>query len=332
MFPYIALIISFAFIFFVLESVGVRNGNGKHRIGAIALLSIPLAVFISMYAGDIGTDVLSYVSLYEDADESLLEPGFKLLMIIAKALGADFRAFAVFISLTELILLVFIVRRLQDPLLFMLLYVSFFFFNFHFNQIRIGLALLTVGAFYVSLRRGGLVAIFIAPMIHYASVFAVAMHRLSVMRNKRSAIVALLAFALIVTSIFVLLRNSYLHLPEGVGYRGYLEGTFVSEKKVFYPALLLKLALFWMLCRGGANVVYFWAFAIVVFMIHGIDPVLSRVSDIIFFMGSLELCMRMRFTKNRRLILLLASVVLMNNLTIPYNDCLSEIGVWCLSK
>lgn len=325
--PYLIAFASFLAIYFVLE---VTTSGRKLMLGERWMLLLPLVIFSILYAGQIGTDTDQYGSLFDRSEDFPVEPGFSMLMTGAKAIGLDYIGFVKVLAVVQMLLLASIVKRLRDPLFFLLFYLSSFYLNFQFNAVRNSLALLILGMIYVQLRRPSLVALISSSVIHYSSVFTLVVQRLAIIRRQWLAIGGIT----IVTALFAVLWFR----PDLAGdqfsalttYQGYLGQEY--ESKSVYPALLLKLVIVWFFYSNGGNRFYLVAYAMFVLLVHLVSPILSRISDLVLFLALLDFCMRHPLQRYRLAAVGLTMVLVVSSLFIPWNDCLTGgADNWCLS-
>ncbi len=181
--------------------IEVASPDGHISFGERWILLLPLTVFSVIYAGRIGTDVESYGLLFATSQDFPVEPGFSILMTGAKSIGLDYITFVKLLAVVQMLLLASIVKRLRDPLFFLLFYVSSFFLNFQFNAIRNSFALLIIGALYVRLQRPSVLALVSSSLIHYSSVMTLGLQGLALSRRQMLAIGGL-ATAAILFAVF----------------------------------------------------------------------------------------------------------------------------------
>jgi hypothetical protein len=325
--PYLIAFASFLALYFALETV--PHG----RTLALAdrwLLLLPLGVFAIVYAGRIGADADSYGLLFDSAEDFPLEPGFSILMIGAKSIGLDYVSFTKVLAVVQMLLLASIVRRLRDPLFFLLFYVSSFFLNFQFNEIRNSLALLIIAALYVRVQRPGMLALLSSSVIHYSSPFTLGLQRLAISKRQ---LMAISGFTVVAGLLAVLWMRPDLagdRFDQLIIYQDYLAREY--ETKAVYPALLLKLVIVWLLYRNGGNRFYLAAYAMLVLLVHLVSPILSRVSDLVLFLTLLDFCMRQRIQRHRFVAIVLTMILVLSSLLIPWNDCQNGGAEnWCLA-
>lgn len=328
MIPYAILAVCFLSLYFALEIVSC---NRKVSSAVSLIPMVPLIVFTVVYAGEIGSDAGNYKTLFYNAEKFRQEPIFSLLMLNARSFGLDFIEFAKLLALLQLLLLALIVIRLRDPLFFMLFYFGCFFLNFHFNTLRNSLALLFMGAMLVQFKRIGILATITSTLIHYSSLGAVLLQRLSLSGRKR-AVISLLALGGVLIAIIWFNRSLIADIPSATFvYIEHFRRDTISS--AIYPALLLKALVVWLLAYNGGNSVLFVAYVIAVVLIHISHPIFSRVSDLVLFLAVLDFCINHRLTRMRLLAIGLTCILVLSSLMIPISDCqLARQDRWCLSS
>ncbi len=326
MIPYALLYSSFVFSFSLME---YASGAKKPKASKIYLTLLPIYIFSILYAGYIGTDAKNYNFLYLNAYENWLEPGYSFLMILSQELGLSFRAFSVTISIFQLILLSLIVNRLKDPLIFIFLYFSMFYLNFHFNALRNSVSLLILGVLYVRFGKSGFISLILSILFHYSAIFAVFLQKISLFRRT-------LVSTFIILILFAAFSLAWLYpamldaiLPKNLFYRAYLD--LVYPSKNFYPSLLIKLVIVFILLKNYGNRILSISFALLTFAVHAYSPILSRLGDIVLFLIILDACYKFHITRFRRTVILTTYIVMLSSFLIPLNDCKSKgIGNWCI--
>lgn len=326
--PYLIVFGSFLAVYFRLETTA--NG-GTLTLSERWGLLLPLMIFAGVYAGRIGTDADHYHYLFNMANEFPLEPGFSVLMIGAKKIGLHFIGFARLLAVTQIVLLALIVKRLRDPLFFLLFYISTVYVDFEFNVVRNALALLVIGVFYVRRRRAGIMALALSWPIHYSSPVTVGLQWLASRRRQILPVVGFAAAAGLFAALWFHPTLAGGRLGDLLTvYEGYLDQKFPS--KIIYPALLLKLAVVWIFYRNGGNRFYLSIYAILVLMVHLISPILNRVCDLVLFLALLDFCMERRLGRYRLTAIALTLILVVSSLLIPWRDCQNANRAnWCLS-
>lgn len=326
--PYLIVFSAFLVIYFTIEATSGRTGLSA---GQRWLLLSPLLIFSVIYAGHIGTDADQYGIIFDAPAETSIEPGFAMLMTGAKSIGLNYIGFTRVLAIIQLILLASILKRMRDPLFFLLFYVSSFFLNFEFNAIRNSLALMIIGAIYVRLQRASVIALLSSSVIHYSSLITLGVQRLALSKHQKLAMGMVVGAAALFAGIWFnpgLLGDQFGALNV---YQGYLGHEY--DSKSVYPALLLKLAVVWLLYRNGGSRFYLVIYAVLVLLIHLISPIIARISDLALFLVLLDFCMRRRVQRHRSLAIGLTMLLVASALLIPWNDCQpGSIDNWCLSR
>lgn len=117
----------------------------------VAYSIILLLTLFSALRGYVGTDTYSYHQIFWDATDqtrgdlySRIEPLFGVLIDLFSSLGFGSSIFIAAISVLQGALLLFVVRLLPNPAMFLASYVAILFINLHFNIIRSGVSILFV--------------------------------------------------------------------------------------------------------------------------------------------------------------------------------------------
>ena len=328
--PYLVFFSLYLAFYFALEAIAWRRGGVTPTTGC--LMIVPLAVFGVIYAGHIGTDTVNYGVIYQAPEDFPIEPGFALLMTAAKHVGIGYSMFMKLLVIVQLVLLTSIVARLRDPLFFLLFYVAAFYLNFQFNQVRNSLALFIIAASYIWLRRSSLFALLAAVAIHFSSPITFGLQVLAGSRYQRMAIGMVAGTAGLLLAAFILPQVIDSDWLKAIFvYKDYLELEF--EGKSVYPALLVKLAIVWILFRNGGSSFYLTTYAILVAFIHFVSPILNRVCELVLFLALTDFCMRhrLRYSWARLATIGLTLVLVISSLLIPWNDCKKEgADNWCI--
>ena len=149
------------------------------RTVATALVMV-LTAFAAM-RGYVGTDTGAYHAMFENyaAENTLnlvgiIEPLFALLLKGVSLFSNSSFAFTVTISLVQAALLLMIIARHQNPALFLAIYTSTFYLNFHFNILRASVAalLLLLAVDYLKSRQDPkfIFAGILSVLSHYSSI------------------------------------------------------------------------------------------------------------------------------------------------------------------
>jgi hypothetical protein len=330
--PYVVFFSLYLTLYFALEAIAWRRAELSRPAGCLMIL--PLAIFAMIYAGHISIDSINYGLIYESPQDFPVEPGFALLMVAAKHAGLSYFVFMKIFVAVQLLLLTAIVARARDPLFFMLVYFAAFYLNFQFNQVRSAMALFIIVASYLWLRRFSFFMLLPAVAIHYSAPISFGLQFLAKSRHQRMAIGLVLAGAALMLAMFVLPQLIDSDLLKAIFvYKDYLELEF--EGKRVYPALLVKLAIVWILFRNGGSRFYLITYAILVVFIHLVSPILNRICELVLFLALTEFCIQFRLRHNwsRLLVIGLALVLVLSSLLIPWTDC-QKGGPdnWCIAR
>lgn len=130
----------------------------------LAICKFVVLIFggVAAIRGYVGTDTYSYHLHFQMLTEAksifamllITEPIFIVLAKLVSIVGGSSFLYVFGISVLQILLLLYVVGRVAKPGLFLLLYVSTFYVDFHFNILRASTALLFVLAALVNLRRG----------------------------------------------------------------------------------------------------------------------------------------------------------------------------------
>lgn len=149
----------------------------RHVVGMLVLL---LTAFAAM-RGYVGTDTGAYHTMFADyAGESVVdlatvvEPVFALLLTASASVSESSFVFVAAIAVLQGLLLLLVLSRHEQPAMFLAVYASTFYLNFHFNILRAGTAalflLLTVASLRARSRTGFYTYGFLSVLSHYSSV------------------------------------------------------------------------------------------------------------------------------------------------------------------
>lgn len=141
------------------------------------ILTLVLCFFIlAAFRGEVGADTFAYDEIYQrylqssyGVFELRFEPAFVLIMKISSYIS-DSSQFVLFIyALFQAVLLFLIVKKLKFPFLFLFVYFLTFYFQFHLNTIRVGLAvLLFIYSLQLNSIRVGLLFLVLAVLNHFS--------------------------------------------------------------------------------------------------------------------------------------------------------------------
>lgn len=135
-----------AFVIFFFKFITLLECKLKN----ISVFSIVFAFFIlAAFRGDVGSDTYSYAEIYSvflEYDYSIFsfrfEPVFIFIMKICSIFTTDKQSLLIMYAFLQCVFLYLIVKKVKQPFLFLTLYFFAFYFQFHLNTIRVGLAVL----------------------------------------------------------------------------------------------------------------------------------------------------------------------------------------------
>ena len=284
-----------------------------------------------IYAGYIGTDTPTYKDIYENVDNSHIEPGFALMINAAQEIGFDYYGFAKVLAILQILLLTLILFKVKDPMFFILIYTSNFFLHYQFNAVRNGLALLIIGFIYTNISYRCIALPSSISLIHYSSLIVVGLKKLAISGSRFYKTIFIICLVSAVLLVWIYPDWTVADSGKLASFKDYLLDT--TESKVIYPALLLKLALMSLILVNKGSGFYFMAYLTLVVLIHIVSPTLSRLSDLVLFLAILEFCQFHTLKRYRMLSIAIAVLLMLGSLAIPWKDC-KEGGVhnWCLVK
>lgn len=325
--PYLVTFSTFLFFFFILEATNKKNTRPKNITLCILLLG-PLAIFVTTFLGNIGTDVENYRQIFSNAESFPSEPGFSIIMICLKWLGVSYNGFIGILAAVELILLALILSQLRDPLIFLLIYLGSFFLNFHFNMIRNSLALLVLGLIYAFNRRLGIFSLISSVMVHFSSIFTFGLFQLSE-QNPRNKTLSKIIFSILGCALLVVLflqgHDIFSRLED------YLN--LDVEKKSIYPASLLRLGLICIFYLNGGRIIFLILYFGLVVAAHLISPIFDRALDIVLYVSLLDTCLRVKIVSYRTATVFISLALIVATLLIPWRDCSGITSDnWCLVR
>lgn len=141
-------ILFYPLLFLTLIILLFLSSNYKGRSNVFTFLFFFLIFLIPGVRGDVGQDTYSYMVHYDYLNNlnnflSILtekEPFLYIIMYVHKLLFNSYTGFLIIIALLQSILLYRATRNLYHRSFFLVFYLAIYFFEFHFNVIRVGLA------------------------------------------------------------------------------------------------------------------------------------------------------------------------------------------------
>lgn len=134
----------------------------KIYINLCVMVTLILGVIASL-RGLVGTDTFSYhlqfqlIKSFElfDKDSLTIEPAFVAIAKLVELSGGDSFAYISFVGILQTLLLIYLLRRLESPALFLIYYIATFYIIFHFNIIREATSLLLLMISLTWIKEGG---------------------------------------------------------------------------------------------------------------------------------------------------------------------------------
>lgn len=178
MFPY--LVVVGGVIFILMLSLNFCKVHQR----LVAFFCIMTLTLFSAVRGFNGTDTYSYHLMFSDNLSTPLlemiknvEPLFAFILILISIITDNSFAFIAFISLIQGLIVVKLIKTSKQPILFLILYVSVFYFDFEFNILRAGTAilLLVLATRYIDCqeRMAFYICCVAAVLMHYSVLFAI---------------------------------------------------------------------------------------------------------------------------------------------------------------
>ncbi|MGE5471036.1 MAG: EpsG family protein [Bacteroidota bacterium] len=299
---------------------------GDARTGIKVCLSVVLILgLVASIRGFVGTDTLSYhhqynwIVDYSDSEYEgfRVEPAFYGLGKLIGYFGGNSYAYVFLIGVIQATFLVYLLLKIENPIVFLVFYVSAFYINFHFNILRAGSATLIVLISMLHLRdRDGKKfygLLWSSILFHYTAIFAIVYitiyRQLLERQYKRIAYVLLsvVVFVLIVLPFFgEFLFDKYgfyldQNLEDSVGYG---VGFFV----LMFSYIALGIAMY---VNGMKLEVFYILIPFLIVRLFALNyPILGRVEA--YLLPILLLCINQVRWRVNGLILILLSISFLN--------------------
>ena len=327
--PYYLLYFIFNCIYFVIFFFKINKNF------SIILLTSPLLLFSVIFSGFIGSDVNNYRSIYYSEYNFGIEPIFTLLKNSFLTFDFSFLYFSTVYAVLEVALLAFIASKIKESLIFIYFYFSLFYFNFNFNVLRFSLAalLFTYFLFYYAGKYRKIGYIF-AFLTHYSFAIAILIRKLSTFKSQTfKSLLIILSFASIIiifnfSSILTDLFANNILIIKLIDHLNLYE-----ETKTFYPALILKNFLLYILFLNGMNRFYLILYTSLTLLVHLINPGIARLSDLILYLSLIDFFHNSSIYKYRFLSIIFAFILSISALNIPFQDCeMNTIDNWCINE
>jgi len=234
--------------------------NKKTRLTVCIVVSSILGIIASI-RGYVGTDTYAYhrqFNVINDIEVSyfdasikyfIVEPVFMLLAKLVYFVNGDSFSYLACIGVLQTILLILIIRKLENPSLFLIFYIPSIYINNHFNILRASTALLLILLSMIYINEGGIkfyLTLLASVLCHYTAIIIVVYVLLyKKLKDKRYISSIALMFILVLCIMVITTMLSDLIL---VKYGKYALDDFKIQDSSFGFGLLLQLLLY--LCIG----------------------------------------------------------------------------------
>lgn len=246
------------YIFFAIQiaiiAFGMSTSFESYRRLAAWVVVANLVLFSGL-RDLVGVDTASYHEVFNSIDPAefpfddwlTFEPLFSAYMWIFKVLLNDANFFMLGVSLLQGAILFFIIRRQQNKLLFLFVYLCGFYIQNQFNIVRAGTAVLLLVCAYTQRLEGrsGIVAAFAAVLFHYSALVFLPFVLVGIGRRN---IYIILSVACFLVLVFV---------TGGDRFVDKFEAYFI--KSSFYASGQVELTPFYLLTTFFALVAHFYA-------------------------------------------------------------------------
>ncbi len=292
---YLLLLLSSMALIFLSQYAGKRLG-----LFSCAFVTVVLGAVASL-RGYVGTDTYSYHLHFEliKSTEGFgavalgIEPGFVLIGKLISFAGGDSFAYISFIGVLQTLLVLFIIRRIERPHLFLFFYTATFYLSFHFNILRASTSLLLILVALLWIKEGGFrfyFVLFLSVLFHYVAaliVFYVLLYKECKEKRYIAGATVLLVGAAAVYGAMSVFENVV------VKYGMYLQGDFVMERD-FGIGLLLQIILYLglglTLLKQGVPDFIFFALSLAALKYLAVDyPIMGRLESYVLPMLMLVL-------------------------------------------
>jgi len=249
---------------------------------------------IASLRGYVGTDTYSYHIQFEqintqenyDAMTFLNEPAFVAIAEFVKFTGGNSFAYVSFIGILQTLLVIFILRKIERPALFLMFYIATFYLEFHFNIIRESTSTLLILISLLGIREGGpkfFIPLLSSILFHYTAIFVVAYVLIYKQFLENKYIYAALLLLLLSAVIYEVVTVFYDLLY--IKYKFYLEEDMGVEQKLGI-GVLLKLCLYiglaiTLLKRSPLDIIFFVLPLVLIKLLMVNYPIVGRAESFI---------------------------------------------------
>lgn len=292
----------------------------------ICLFTFAILGVTASFRGYVGTDTYAYHSQFQQiASESDLEKIFLIaepaFVVIAKCIvliGGNSFTYIFVIGILQMLLVMYILTKLERPGLFLIFYIATFYINSHFNIIRASTASLILLVSLLGMREGGCrfhVPLWASLLFHYTSILLIAyilMYKQIKEKNYVTALVVTTILSLCAFSYFVPLMDLFT-----LKYALYLEEEIEVNRSIgigLFVQLLLYMGLSAVLLFKHKTEAMFWLLSVVIIKLYTLSfPILGRVEA--YFLSVLILLLtKDSFSgwKHQLIVLILVAISIMN--------------------
>jgi hypothetical protein len=278
---------------------------------------------VAVLRGYVGTDTYSYHLQYDliisneayDLKLFLIEPAFIVIGKLVEFAGGDSFAYVSLIGVIQALLVIFILKRIERPDLFLMFYVSTFYLSFHFNIIRASTSLLLILISLLWVKKGGAkfyITLWSSVLFHYTAILIVLyilLYRRFSEKKYISGIVSILSLSAIIAYSLAIFGDEFIF----VKYHEYINTSLRLEQETgvgFLFLLCLYLGLAVTLFKENSLEAIFFALPVILIKVFAINyPLLVRLECFILPVFILFLTKDV-FKDSRRCIINIIIVVL----------------------
>jgi len=265
------------------------------------MVSLILGVIASL-RGFVGTDTFSYHLHFEliksfelfDKGSLKIEPAFVAIAKLVELYGGDSFTYISFIGILQTLLLIYLLRRLERPALFLIFYIATFYISFHFNIIREATSLLLIMISLTWIKEGGrmfFITLLASFFFHYTAILFVPyvlLYKLFTERKYVSLIWLIPTILVVIFGVLTLFSDVL-----NAKYEGYANEEGLESARDLGMGLLLQLFLYiglgvTLFKRGKTDLIFFVLPVILIKILIVRYPLLGRLE--MFFNISL-LCL-----------------------------------------
>lgn len=263
---YLLLLLSGVVVTFVSQYAGSKRAGTSLCLAVVVVLGA-----VASLRGYVGTDTYTYHLQYEAIDSQddaatkflIAEPAFVVLAGLVGMAGGNSFVYVAAIGVLQTLLLIFILKRIGRPALFLMFYVATFYLNFHFNIIRASTAALIIMMSFLWINEGGpkfYLTLWSSIFFHYtaiAVVIYVLLYKQVAEKKYASAVFSIFLVLLMIGWASQSILNDALYFKYGEYWQAEL-----LDERAFGIGFLLQLLLYAglvaaMFMRSTINGVFF---------------------------------------------------------------------------